>query len=118
MCEAREYWRHSGSASRAWLGMANSQSALLKWAAHALDTCPKRDFRQQSFLELLQGGFESAATLLATASGLGWSDHESQLIAACVVCDRSMDTAGWLTGLRARYRRFPALRSELDRALG
>jgi hypothetical protein len=191
----------------AWLGLASTPSALSKWVTRAFDACPAGDFRQQSFLELLQGRFEAAATLLATASGLGWSDeehpgrllfplfarllapsnafaqsnnwlavvdtdpsrlpmsdieqilgkvgvdgvgnpslrrvvlaamrkaaesraagvtgrkrrghyeHAAQLIAACVLCDRSTDTAGWLAGLRAQYRRFPALRSELDRAL-
>lgn len=44
--------------------------------------------------------------------------HAAQLVAVCVVCDRSPETACWVASIRAEHRRFPALRGELDRALG
>jgi hypothetical protein len=44
--------------------------------------------------------------------------HAADLVAACVGCDPSGETARWVVPLRAEYRRLPALRAELDRALG
>lgn len=44
--------------------------------------------------------------------------HAADLVAACVGCDPSTETARWVAALRAEHRRFPALRAELDRALG
>jgi hypothetical protein len=42
----------------------------------------------------------------------------AELVAACVGCDGSPETARWAASLTSDYRRFPALRAELDRALG
>lgn len=39
-------------------------------------------------------------------------------VAVCVACDPSPQTASWVASIRTEYRRFPALRDELDRALG
>ncbi|MBI4882159.1 MAG: hypothetical protein HY812_21230 [Planctomycetes bacterium] len=44
--------------------------------------------------------------------------HAADLVAACVACDRSPEAARWVASLRTEHRRFPALRAELDRALG
>jgi hypothetical protein len=44
--------------------------------------------------------------------------HAAELVGACVSCDSSTDTARWVAALRAEHKRFPALRAELDRALG
>ena len=44
--------------------------------------------------------------------------HAADLVAACVECDPSTATARWVAALRAEHQRFPALRAELDRALG
>ena len=44
--------------------------------------------------------------------------HAAELVAVCVGCDRSPETARWAASLRTEFRRFPALRAELDRALG
>lgn len=44
--------------------------------------------------------------------------HAAELVGACVSCDPSTDTARWVAALRAEHKRFPALRAELDRALG
>ena len=44
--------------------------------------------------------------------------HAAQLVAACVACDESPEAAHWLSAIRTQYRRFPALCSELDRAMG
>jgi hypothetical protein len=44
--------------------------------------------------------------------------HAAELVAVCVACDDSSATVGWVAALRAEYRRFPALRLELDRAMG
>jgi len=40
------------------------------------------------------------------------------LVGACVSSDASQDTARWAASLRTEYKRFPALRAELDRVLG
>ncbi len=44
--------------------------------------------------------------------------HAADLVGACVSCAPSTDTARWVAALRAEHKRFPALRAELDRALG
>lgn len=44
--------------------------------------------------------------------------HAAEIVAACAACDRSHQTTAWIASLRTEYRRFPALRAELDRALG
>jgi hypothetical protein len=44
--------------------------------------------------------------------------HAADLVGACVSCDPSTETARWVAALRAEHKRFPALRAELDRALG
>jgi hypothetical protein len=44
--------------------------------------------------------------------------HAAELVAVCVGCDRSPETARWAASLGSEHRRFPALRAELDRALG
>jgi hypothetical protein len=44
--------------------------------------------------------------------------HAAELVGACVSCAPSTDTARWVAALRAEHKRFPALRAELDRALG
>jgi hypothetical protein len=44
-------------------------------------------------------------------------DHAAQLVAACVTADRGAETAGWVAGIRTEYRRYPALKSALDRHL-
>jgi hypothetical protein len=43
--------------------------------------------------------------------------HAAELVATCVACDESSATARWVAALQAEYRRFPALRAELDRAM-
>ncbi len=43
--------------------------------------------------------------------------HAAELVATCVGCDKTGETRRWAMALRADYRRFPALRDELDRAL-
>ena len=44
--------------------------------------------------------------------------HAAELVAVCVACDPSPQTARWVASIRTEYRRFPALRDELNRALG
>lgn len=44
--------------------------------------------------------------------------HAADLVAACVACDPSPETARWAASLTTEYRRFSALRAQLDRALG
>jgi len=44
--------------------------------------------------------------------------HAAELVAVCLGCDRSPETARWAASMRTEYQRFPALRAELDRALG
>lgn len=59
-----------------WLGAAGSRASLRKWALLALDSCPKKHERQRAFLHVLSGDLSSAAKLLASAPGLGWSAEE------------------------------------------
>jgi hypothetical protein len=44
--------------------------------------------------------------------------HAAELVAACAAHDRSPETARWVSSIQTEHRRFPALRAELDRALG
>ena len=44
--------------------------------------------------------------------------HAAELVSVCLGCDRSPDTARWVESMRTEYQRFPALRAEIDRALG
>jgi hypothetical protein len=44
-------------------------------------------------------------------------DHAAQLVAICVGCDRSPKTAHWVASIEVEYKRFRALRDELNRAL-
>ena len=44
--------------------------------------------------------------------------HAADLVGMCVACDPSAKTANWASALRSEYRRYPALRAELDRTLG
>jgi len=41
----------------------------------------------------------------------------AQLVATCVACDATDVSATWAEALKAEYRRFPALRAELDLAM-
>jgi len=43
--------------------------------------------------------------------------HAAFLTAICVAVDRSSAAAEWIAAIRSEYRRFPALRRELDRYL-
>jgi hypothetical protein len=71
-------WRRAPSMLRLlrWLGSADSKASVRKRAAQALEACPKRARRQRGLLHLLMGDVPSAAKLLATAPGLGWSDDD------------------------------------------
>jgi hypothetical protein len=71
-------WRAAPSMLRLrrWLGTAGSKPSIRKRAAEALEACPKQAHRQRAFLHVLLGDPEPAATLLASAPGLGWSDSE------------------------------------------
>jgi hypothetical protein len=41
--------------------------------------------------------------------------HAASLVAACMACDPSPDAVAWAKGIRERYRRYSALRAELNR---
>ena len=71
-------WREAPSMLRLrrWLGSAGSKRVVRRRAAQALDGCPKKAHRQRAFLHVLVGDHSSAAKLLATAPGLGWSNDE------------------------------------------
>jgi hypothetical protein len=61
---------------RRWLGSSGSKGVLKKRAADAIEVCPKKAHRQIAFLHVLLGDYVSAAKLLASEPGLGWSDSE------------------------------------------
>ena len=44
--------------------------------------------------------------------------HAAELVAACLSCDRSPEALRWVASIRTEYRRFPALRAELDQHSG
>jgi hypothetical protein len=44
--------------------------------------------------------------------------HAAELVALCVACDPSPETTQWVLSVKTAHRRFPALRAELERALG
>lgn len=44
--------------------------------------------------------------------------HAASLVADAVACDPSFESDRWAAGLREEFRRFPALKAELDRRLG
>jgi hypothetical protein len=214
-------WRAAPSMLRLrrWLGSGRGKAAICRRAAEALAVCPKQARRQRAFLHVLQGEFEAAAKLLASAPGLGWSDsehpghvlfhvfcqllgggpahsragvavheygldidelellsadgdeprlaapeaadivrqagiermdgqaraavlaamrkaaerrvagvteqkrrrhygHAAELVALCLECDKSPETARWAATVRQEYRRYPALRAELEGRLG
>jgi len=77
-------WRRAPSMLRLlrWLGSADSKASVRKRATQALEACPKRARRQRGLLHLLIGDVPSAATVLAAAPGLGWSndDHPGHLL--------------------------------------
>ena len=61
---------------RRWLGSSRHKKALRQRAADSLLACPKQAHRQRALLHLLLGDLAPAATLLARAPGLGWSDGD------------------------------------------
>jgi hypothetical protein len=61
---------------RRWLGSSKSKAVVIKRAAEAVKVCPKEDLRQRAFLYILLEDLQSAAKLLASAPGLGWSETE------------------------------------------
>ena len=61
---------------RRWLGSSGSKAVLNKRIRKALQECPKKAHRQLGLLNVMSGDFKTAAKLLASASGLGWSDRE------------------------------------------
>lgn len=44
-------------------------------------------------------------------------DHAAWLVAICAEVDPSPETSSWVTGIRSEYRRYPALKRELERHL-
>jgi tetratricopeptide (TPR) repeat protein len=77
-------WREAPSMARLrrWLGSARSRKALLSRAAEALTDCPKQAHRQRALLHVLIADFTTAAKLLSSAKGLGWSSssHPGHLL--------------------------------------
>jgi hypothetical protein len=71
-------WRKAPSMLRLrrWLGSFKSKSALKKRTAAAIEVCPEKAHRHKVFLHVLLGDYKSAAKLLASAPGPGWSDSE------------------------------------------
>lgn len=61
---------------RRWLGGCATREELIARAGAALDRVPAGAARQRALLHVLRGELDAAATLLADARGLGWSDAE------------------------------------------
>jgi len=45
-------------------------------------------------------------------------DHAAWLVGICMEVDPSPETSSWVTGIRSEYRRYPALKRELEKHLG
>jgi hypothetical protein len=78
-------WRGAPSLERLlrWLGSDEPNAAtLMKRTTSALKPCPTKSARLEGVLYLLTGEVESAARLLGTAPGLGWSseDHPGHVL--------------------------------------
>jgi hypothetical protein len=89
---------------RRWLGSSKSKGALKKRAAAAIEACAEKANRQKAFLHVLLGDYKSAAKLLASAPGLGWSDseHPGHLLFP-IFCRLLGDDSGYLER-QARHR--------------
>ncbi|MEQ8763638.1 MAG: hypothetical protein RL885_06915 [Planctomycetota bacterium] len=73
-----EAWRKAPSLVRLqrWLGSSKNRAQIRERIAEALDACLKQSHCQRALLLFLAEDFESAAQLLASATGLGWSEQE------------------------------------------
>ena len=71
-------WREAPSFTRLrrWLGGCTTREELVERASAALEVVPANAARQRALLHVLRGELAAAATLLADARGLGWSDAE------------------------------------------
>jgi len=71
-------WRTDPSLLRLlrWLGLSENKTTLKKSVTKAIEDCPREACRQLALLHVLRGEFDSAAKLLASAPGLGWSHSE------------------------------------------
>ena len=71
-------WREAPSLTRLrrWLGGCANREELVERAGTALEAIPAGAARQRALLHVLRGELDAAATLLADARGLGWSDAE------------------------------------------
>ncbi len=79
------------------------------------------DVDESSRKTMLGAMKKAAKKRVAGVTGKGrrkYYGHAAQLVAACVAVDTTSQTAKWMTGLRADYRRYPALQSEFVRLLG
>ncbi|MEW6220811.1 MAG: hypothetical protein AB1634_14940 [Thermodesulfobacteriota bacterium] len=75
----------------------------------------------QARAAILEAMRQAAEQRLAGATGAKKRTVYGQaadLVLVCAALDRSSAGARWLADLRARYRRYPALRAELDARLG
>ncbi len=74
------------------------------------------DPARQSMLEAMCKAAEHRVAGVTEKKRRTQYGHAAALVAACVAADGSSDATRWAAALRERYRRFPALRAELDRA--
>lgn len=94
---------------------APEADALLRQAG--IDGIPDATARR-AVLAAMRKAAERRLTGVTEQKRRRYYAHAAELVAACVGCDPSPETAHWVAALRAEHRRFPALRAELDRALG
>jgi hypothetical protein len=68
---------------------------------------------------VLQGALRTAAERRAagvtSAKRRRHYEHAVRLVASCVAVDRRPETVAWAAGVRAAYRRFPAMQAEFER---
>jgi len=72
---------------------------------------------RRAVLAAMKKAAESRVAGVTEQKRRGHYGHAAELVATCVGCDKIGETTRWAAALKAEFKRFPALRDELDRAL-
>jgi tetratricopeptide (TPR) repeat protein len=84
-----------------------------------IDVIPEADVKTRTLI--LEAMKQTAQKRIASVTAEKRRDryeHAAKLVASCVACDATGESARWATTLRDSYRRFYALRDCIDRAMG
>ena len=70
-----------------------------------------------ALLEAMRRAAENRLAGVIENKRRGYYGHAAQLVATCVALGSSSEANDWVVKIRTRYRRYPALRRELDERL-